>query len=78
MLRTAKAIKTATKRAMAWKRATMAATKRAMAWKKAMARAARVMATVTRVAGDEEGKGDNRSCQHIFSCFYPGYILNDK
>ena len=31
--------------------------KRAMAWKRAMVRAARAMATATRVAGDEEGKG---------------------
>ena len=31
--------------------------KRAMAWKRAMVRAARAMATMTRVVGDKEGEG---------------------
>jgi hypothetical protein len=31
--------------------------KREMTWKRAMVRAARAMATMTRVAGDKEGEG---------------------
>ncbi len=31
--------------------------KRAMAWKRAMVRASRAMVTMTRVAGNKEGKG---------------------
>ena len=35
----------------------IAMTKRAMAWKRVMVRGARMMVTVTRVAGNEEGEG---------------------
>ncbi len=47
-----------------------------MAWKRAMVRAARAMATVTRVAGDEEGDGDggrsdgNGNDADINKCFF--------
>ena len=57
MVMVARQIAMATERAMSWKRALTAVTKRAMAWKRAMLRAARPMATTTRVAGDEEGEG---------------------
>ena len=35
----------------------IATAKRAMAWKRVMVRGARMMVTVTRVAGNEEGEG---------------------
>ena len=57
MARVARAVTTAMKRAMGWKRAMSKATKRAIERKRAMARVARVMNTAMRVAVNKEGKG---------------------